>query len=324
MAKGDTATKGKDAAQGGGGAAIPVSADTLAEFAKRITDLDAKIAAASGSDAQAKRAWIDSLIAQNQAEVDGYVNSLIEQLGNIDLPILVGLVTRLEERVKSDLEPRVTAYVDEEFPKSQTDTQEDVGQLRETRKELLVQFRALREVLKTFKIDTDHIPEPRRGGGGRPAGSGGGGGASAKSGNNKEGYRYLMDGKPRPPSQNSFSSLAFYATNGCPAKVLEQQGLSPEEAKQKAESKKWGAPQLKTYLQQEGVNFGQDDTWEVTLPNGTKIGARRFTEQDKIELKLVDDANQVTTQDGDGAAPPSITDPAATPGASPVPAGAQA
>lgn len=289
----------KDKAAGAPATQIAIDASTLENFGKQITDLDARIAAASGSDAAGKKAWIEKLISDNQSDVDGYASSIIEQIGTLDLPLLVGLVTKLEERMKADLLPKVNEYVDTEYPK--TKTTEDVEGLRNTRKELIVQFKALRAVLDSFGIPNDHIEDPKRsGGGGRPAGSGGGSGA--KSGANKEGYRYAIDGKDRPPSQNSFSSVAFYATNGVPEKLLREKpefaelDADAQAAAVKALPKKWGAAELKTFVkEQTGAEFGSQDTWTVTLPNGKVVSARRYTDQDKIELGIVDDANETGT-----------------------------
>ena len=75
-----------------------------------------------------------------------------------------------------------------------------------------------------------------------------------------------MDGSPRPPSQNSISSLTFYSTVNCEG----GQGDPP----------RWTTAQLKEFLAAQGVNWGQDDEWSVELPNGKVISARRFTEEE--------------------------------------------
>jgi hypothetical protein len=280
---------GKDNAKGGSGQQVMLSAEELEKIGTQIAGLDTKIASASGSDTAARKAWVEQLINENADTVNGIADSVVKQLGDLDMPVLVGLLTRLEDRLKADLAPKVDQYVASEFPKTQTTGKEEVEGLRTQRKELLNNFKALRAVLDAFNIDSSHIQDPKRSGGGRPAGSGTGSGVG-KSGANKEGYRYSIDGKPRPKSQNSFSSVAFYATDGCPAKVLESEGLTPDEAKAKASSKKWGATELKAFIAEQGVNFGEQDEFEVTLPNGKKVSARRFTEQDKIELGIDDSA----------------------------------
>ena len=289
--------KSKDEATGGAPTQIAVDAATLETYGRMIAEIDAQVASASGSDTVARKAWIESLIMQNQTEVDSNASQIIDFVTGLDLPLLVGLVTKLEERLKAELAPKVTAYVDEEFPKTQTTGKDEVEGLKTRRKELLVQFKALREVLNTFGIKNDHVLDPKRSGGGRPVGSGGGGGK--KSGSNKEGYRYTMDGKKRPPSQNTFSSLAFYSTDNCPAEVLKTdstfQGLTEDAqaAAIKALPKKWGAPQLREFLKGQGVTM-EEDSWEVSLPNNKKIGAARLTDEDKIELGVVADANETT------------------------------
>lgn len=285
MEKADT----KETPAPSGGATIQISADELGGLATKISELDTKIASASGSDTAAKKAFVEGLVAQNADQVNSSVDGLIEQLRAVEPAVLAGMVARLEERIKADLEPTVNEFVDAEFAKQQPADKADVGALREQRKELFTQFRALREVLGTFKIDTSHIPDPKRSGGGRPAGSGGGG--SRRSGENKEGYRYLIDGKGRPPSQNTFSSLAFYGTIGVPKAV------NPSDT-----TERWGAPQLKDFIKEKGVNFPEDVTWEVDLPNGKKIGARKMTEQDRAEFGLNVEPTPTETEAAETAA----------------------
>lgn len=272
---------------------VVISSENLDKLGKVIGELDTKIASASGSDTVAKRAFVDNLVTQNAEQVNGITDSVISQFGELDMPILVGLLARLEERLKADLAPKVEAYVTEEFPKTKAPA-DDVEGLKTQRKELVNQFKALRDVLNAFDVANDHIPDPKRsGGGGRPVGSGGGG--STKSGANKEGYRYLIDGQKRPRSQNSFSSVAFYSTNGCPEKVAIANGASEEDARKLP--KKWGANDLKTFLTEKGVNFGVDDSFDIELPNGKRVSARRLTDQDKIELGIVADANDTSDPD---------------------------
>lgn len=303
--------KGKDAATGGSPQQVMIDADALAEYGRQIAELDAKIASASGSDTVAKKAFVEQLITNNADQVNSITDNLISQLGEVDLPVLAGLLTKLEERLKADLAPKVEDYVNTEFPKTQTTSKEDVEGLKVQRKELLVQFKALREVLNTFKIPNDHVPDPKRSGGGRPAGSGGGG--SSKTGANKEGYRYFIDGKKRPRTQNSFSSVAFYATDGIPALQLKEkltaEGADPAdvETKAKAAPKKLPTKDLKDFIVQEtGADFGTLDEWEVTLPNGKKVSARRYTDEDKVDLGIVGDANETGDTDGQVEAEASV------------------
>lgn len=238
---------------------ISVSLDQLEEIAKAITEIDTQITAASGSEAQVRKGIAQGLASENAEQVDGIVGQVLSQFETLDVPVLAGLLDRLEDSLKEKFNERINTYIDERVKASGTGSDVDVAALREARKAKVESFRALKTILDTFGVETESVPEPKRAAG-RPAGSGGG----SKSGKNKEGYQYSMDGKDRPPSQNSFSSLAYYATEGC--------------AGTEDKPERWGAQQLKDFLKANGVNFGQDETFEVKLPNGRVIGARRVAE----------------------------------------------
>lgn len=260
---------------------MAISADVLENLGQTITGIDLRIVSASGSDSQAKRAFVESIVAKHTAQAEETSTNLIAQLRELEPEMLVALVTALQDDLKTELQPVVDGWVDEEFPKTQTESKEDVAALREERKTLVGHFKAMRELLNAFKIPNEHVLDPKRVGGGRPAGSGGGG-DNAKSGKNKEGYRYIMDGKERPPSQNSFSSLAYYSTAGVP------KALNPDST-----IARWGAKELKAHIAEKGINFGADgdNEWTVELPNGKTIGARRLTPQDLTEFGIDESAD---------------------------------
>lgn len=261
-------------------ASVQINAEALQNLATKINEMDTTLASASGNDSAARKSFIEQVTSKHSDEVDGLVASLIEQLKGKEPELLVGLVNRLNESLKTDLEPVVNGWVDIEFPKTKVDSNVDVAALKEERKSQITLFKALREVLNTFKIKNDHIPDPKRSGGGRPVGSTTGSG-EGKSGLNKENYRYWLDGKKRPKSQNGISSLCYYSTEGVPAK------LDPEN---KAPRKRWSTKELKDFLKNQGIDFGTQDEWEVELPNGKKIGATRFSDADKVEFGITDDA----------------------------------
>lgn len=252
---------------------ITISLDALTDLGKQITEIDTKIASASGSDAAAKKALVEQLATENAERITQGTDQIVSALADVPLDVLVGLVTRLEERIKAEFGEKISTFLDEKYASTAGTSKEEASKLREIRKNRVVKFKALREVLESFGQDTASVPDPKRSGGGRPVGSGGSSGGGTKSGMNKEGYRYVMDGKDRPPSQNSFSSLAYYATTNCPT----SDG-----------SKRWTSNRLREFIKDQGVTFGEDDVWEVELPNGKKIGARRFTEEDKAEFGIED------------------------------------
>lgn len=244
------------------GSETAISLDNLVELGSKISEIDAKISAASGNEAQAKKALLEKVISDNQERVDEVVANFVKAIENLDPEVIVGTVGKLESTLKETFAPRVDAFVTEELGKVQSVGKDEVEALRTTRKELVGNFGALKTVLESFSIDTSEVEVPKSRGG-RPAGSGGGSGS--KSGKNREGYRFTMDGKDRPDSQNTLSSLAFYATVGCP-----KAGDSARDEKDK-----WSTKELKDFIAAQGVKYGEDETFEVSLPNGKKIGARK-------------------------------------------------
>lgn len=247
---------------------VALDLSALENVAKEIIALDTQISAASGSEVAAKKALSQELATTHKDRVDQIVNAIIEQLNNLDLEIVIGVVDSLDDQVTETFKPAIDELLDERVAKTLAGSKEGLDKLKTSRKEKLESFKALRVVLEGFGFEVESVPEPKRAT--RGSGSGSSGPKSAK---NKEGYQYSMDGKNRPPSQNSFSSLAYYATEGVPAK------LNPDDT-----TPRWGAAQLKSFLAEKGVKFGEDDTWEVSLPNDKVISARRFTAEELAEF----------------------------------------
>jgi hypothetical protein len=281
-----------------------ISIEMLTAKQNVIKEIDAQITAASGNDSAARKAVIDGILASNSEAIEKTFNNLMSQLATLPSDVFVGLITKLDEAAKGELKTKIDSVVDERV-KANAGEAVDVDKLKEQRKAELEVFRALKVMLASLgtpQEELDKVEEPRRSGGGRT----GSGTSSAKTGMNKEGYRYLMDGKGRPTSQNSFSSLAFYATNG-----LDEQGNKvPDGVKSKMSSKGLRAV-VDAELAKQGLKFGEADSWEVTLANGTKIGARRFDPEvdAKDGFTFGDDSTDEPATNGDAA-----------PAAEPVPA----
>lgn len=246
--------------------AVTLDIGNLEAAAKEIQEIDTKISAATGSEAAIKKATAERLATENADRVDSIVSQVVDQLRNVDVPTLVGLVDKLNDAVEDEFSTQIDEFLKAEVDKQTAGSKEDVSKLREDRKAKVEAFRALKTILETFGTDTSSVPEPKR-----SAGRGGSGAGAAKTGLNKERYRFKMDGNDRPNSQNTLSSMAYYATLGC--------------AGTEEEPERWGTAQLRKFLEDNGVKYGEQDEWEVTLPNGTKIGARRMTADEVAELE---------------------------------------
>jgi hypothetical protein len=268
---------------------VVIDLNALQGIGSEISEIDTAIAAATGSETAVRKGITSGFATENAATIDGILEKLIPNLAALDTPVLAGIMDRLPDVLDEEFKPRVDELVDGLVEKATAGAKGNLVALREQRKGKIEAFKALKAILEQFQIDTSSVPDPKRGGG-RPAGSGGG---SAKSGRNKEGYRYVMDGQKRPPSQNTMSSLAYYATMGC--------------AGTEEKPERWGTKQLKDFLAEQGVKLGApsedgstDDTWEATLPNGKVISAYRYTQENDPEL-FADEAD--STDDAPAEAP---------------------
>lgn len=256
---------------------VSLDLNALQSAGKEIAALDERISAASGSEAAIKTSVFNKLLADNSDTVASIVDTLLKEMNNLPDQILVALRHRLPDAMDEVFQERVDSIVDGQVEALTSSVKGNVEPLKEERKAKLEMFKAMRAILNQYGIDTASVPDPKRSGG-RPAGSSNSASTPTRTGKNNEGYRYYMDGQPRPKSQNSFSSLAFYATMKC---------AGTEDA-----PARWSTKELKDFVAQKGVKWGppgddHTDEWELTLPNGTKIGARRF---DAVQDKDIFDA----------------------------------
>lgn len=234
----------------------------LEGISKEIAALDEQIAAASGSEAAVKNSVMTKIAADNAPQIDQLFTELLPQLASLDVTLLAGFVHRFPDVVAESFGPQIDELVDGKVKALTDNVKENVAPLKERRKDKLDNFKAFQTVLTQLGFDTSSIPEPKRSAG-RTSSGGSGNLTPAKVGKNPEGVRYGMDGKDRPPSQNTFSSLAYYATMGC---------AGTEEA-----PARWGVEELRAYLSQNGVTEDAT-TWSVTLPNKTVVSARPLDE----------------------------------------------
>lgn len=248
--------------------AISLDVSVLVNLKSEIDALQTQVAAVSGNDAAVRKQIANDLAEQNADQIDSYVGQLVENLNTLEVPVLIGLRSKIEDALSANFDAKVKAFLDERVEQATAGSADNVQTIKDDIKAKIEEFRSVKTILDSFGVDTSGVeePKPRRG---RGSGSG-----APKSPKNKEGYRYSLDGKERPDSQNLISALCFYSTVGCDPD-------NPED--------RWSTKQLKSFLAEQGVNFGEDDTWEVTLPNGKVISARRFNDDELARIKELED-----------------------------------
>jgi hypothetical protein len=271
-------------------AKFEISLESLEALGKQIAEVDQKIGAASGNEAAVRKSIAQAFVTENSEAVEKLVKQVLNTLEKADnVGLMIGVMDRLPDALEEAFSERTDELIDGKVKEATSGSAEDIAALKEGRKAQVEQFRALKIILETnFKVDTSSVPEPKRGGG-RAAGSG-----TEKSGRNTEGLRYSLNGKERPASQNSFSALAYHSTLGC----AEKDG--------KGNDQRWGVEQLREFLTGKGITVGKpgegDDTWDVELPNGNKIGARRLADDEFVDAKDDETEGDSTSPDAEAAA----------------------
>lgn len=270
---------------------VTIDIEQLAKVAKDIAQLDEKISAASGSEAAMRKSVFASVAAENSATVDSVVKAIIAEMAKLEPPVLVGLRERLPDAMDDEFDGQINEIVDAQVEELAKSVKGNIEPIKEERRTKLELFKAVKAILNQFDVDTSSVPDPKRGGG-RTPGSGTSSDSVTRTGKNKENYRYHMDGERRPKSQNTLSSLAYYATLGC---------AGTEDAPER-----WGTAQLKNFLVEQGVKWGApgegQDEWEVTLPNKKVIAARRLdSEKDQDIFAAVAAAEQDKKDEDSGS-----------------------
>lgn len=251
---------------------VTLDVDTLSRFAKEIAGLDEQISAAGGSEAAIRKSVSTRILAENSTVVSQVTDTLVAEMHKLPSAVIVGLLERLPEAMAEEFEAQISEVVDaqvEELTKSVKGNVEPLKELRRTKVEM---FKATKAILEGFGMDVSSVPDPKRAGG-RTAGSTSSDGPT-KTGKNNENYRYSMNGKDRPKSQNTFSSLAYYSTVGC--------------AGTEAAPERWSTKQLKDFLVENGIKWGKpgdgQDEWSINLPNNTVIAARRLNAEKDADI----------------------------------------
>lgn len=236
------------------------SVEGLQSILSQITDIDSQLAAKGGSEAQQRKAAIEAIASENADVIEKAVAQFVKALEKVEPGVVAGVLERFPTAVSEQFQTAIDGLVAEKIKAAAGTDDINPETLKATRKELAADFDSLKRLLvKALPDDSEQfaaanaleVPKSRR----SSTGTG-----TKKSGKNKEGYRYAIDGKDRPNSQNAFSSVAYYATEGCP---------TPDGRE------RWTTDELKEFVAAQGVKFGEDDTWSVTLPNNKVVSAKR-------------------------------------------------
>lgn len=240
---------------------VAMNKATALDLYSQIQERDSVLESASGSAEAGKRAIANSLATETEASWKKNVDNLSKALNGIeDVRTRAGVYTGIVKSLREQFHKPIDAFLEEEAAKTKSDapavSAEEVSKAQSERKELVTQYKALKEVLVAFGEDVDDLPDPKRMGGPR--------GKQGKRGKQLPKNLVLSyDGKDRSPSQNNLSNI--YATQ--------------------LKDVFSGTPEFREWLAAQGLDFENfPESFSYTLPNGKVIAGRLEEEvQDEEE-----------------------------------------
>lgn len=245
-----------------------VSPDALRSLLTQINEIDSQLDAASGSNASTERVAVDSLLNEQSENYKAFVDSIVENIsGADDQAARVATVIALEKVLSNKYGKEVKDFVAAraESVKNQQEqsdlTNEELQELEATRKTLVEQYKAIRQLLEMFDADIDDIDEPkiRRGSRG-PRGP-----------RTLNTFQYTVNQTELPEQANSL------------AMVAKMTGFDK-------------VKELKEVISKQGVNLKKPgDEWQADLGNGNVLYAKRLP-----EYVGMDDSEESDDSDSEG------------------------
>lgn len=242
---------------------ISVSPDTLREKSNAILAIDEILDAASGSESAGKRSLANSLATENEVAWKKVADNLVGGLSKIEDPaVLAGAFTGVVKAMNDKFKESIDAYLSAEVASRQTDAPAVAPEVLEAklaeRKNLVEQFKALKNILDMFGQDTSDIPDPKK-----RTGSRGKRGPRVLTN-----FDFFIDGEARSASQNSLSSIANTVCSGL----------------------NWKTSDLRSFLTENGVDLqNPGEGFEVTLPTDPP----KVLKAVKGEAPVADDEDEV-------------------------------
>lgn len=248
---------------------ISVNVGMLQSKYDEISEIDEKLDAASGNEQAGKRALSNRIAEETKSQWEDPVSNIVSSFNQIeDLTVLIGAINGLQKLLKDNFGEKTEAYLKEQVEASKKDapqvSADEVEQLLNNRKDLVNQYRALKNMLDVFGIDSSSVPEPKK-----MTGSRGKRGPRVLTN-----YAFSIDGKELSASQNSLSAVA---NNIC-----------------KDIAGGWKVKDLREFLTAQGIDLTNPPSeFEVTLPNNKVLGAKVVeVDDDDVEDEPADEDNE--------------------------------
>lgn len=275
-----------------------LSTDKLVDLQNSISDLDKRLAAKTGGEDAKREVAKNTLLDKYETETDQRMDNLLPQIEKSvpNRDEFIALLAAIQESfIQGEFREALNKYLDQVVAEQPAEDETSEETLKDERKKKVDLFKSVKQILESFGVDVSGFKDPTR----SPRGSSS---STTKTGFNKEQYRFLINGTPATKANNVISAIIYQNTEGMEMKDGEPVMYEGAGDKTKV---RIGTKQFKDWLAVKlGATWGAKDEWEITLPDGKKIGARRFTEQDKNELGL----NEPEEADSDSENPEVVSE----------------
>ena len=236
---------------------LTLSLANLTALGDQIGEIDGVLDSLSGAQSAGKRAVINRLMKAVQENIDQVLAKLDEQVFAeiADDDTFVGMYSGLVKSLESKYQPRQDAILESKTEEIKAETpnlsEEQIKEMAETRKQLVMQFKATKEIFKTFGMPgVESVPDPKR----RT-------GAHGKRGPRAiTQFTWTVDGVRQSPDKDSLTGVAS------------ENGYENSKA-------------LRDALREAGIDLkNPEDQIEFTLSNGkTLVGIKSVEDEDDDE-----------------------------------------
>lgn len=192
---------------------IVVDVSVLEGTRQEIAELDEQLQAASGSATAGKRSIANEYAERYSETWEPNVTQVEQWLASLDEDELVGAYTAINKAIRGKYAETVDKVLeiqfDERKDQAPTFTDAQITEMVDARKEKVKHFRALKELLKMFGQEVDHVADPPKWVGTRgPRGKRVWGKKYRFSIGERDNDGNVINLKERTDSQNSLSSIA--------------------------------------------------------------------------------------------------------------------
>jgi hypothetical protein len=247
---------------------LTLSIANLTALGDEIGEIDGVLDSLSGAQSAGKRAVINRLMKAVQDNIDIVFAKLDEQVFSdiSDDDVFVGMYSGLVKSLESKYQPRQDAILESKAEEIKAETpvltEEQIKDLTDSRKELVMKFKATKEIFKTFGMPgIDEVPDPKR-----RTGSHGKRGPRAITQ-----FTWTVDGVRQSPDKDSLTGVAS------------ENGYENSKA-------------LRDALREAGIDLkNPEDKIEFTLSNGKAlVGIKSVEDEDDDEDDDSEDDDETT------------------------------